>query len=870
MVTVLERPKGVILKRGQANFENTGFDSSLSPWVNDDQIASGDTLEYALESGRSVARSVAVSAQLQRYFYQAGSFYPGMYTFTFVINNRTNTADGGLIGITAIGSHDLGTWKVVSNNDAGFVTDVTVASNAGQYQVIEFTVRCYEMFPYFGFYIYRSGGGLTENIDIAIDSIGLSHEQCIDATITEEYGNSVNINSAGHGLSDGDYIYIESNIEDYNGFWPVQGIDGDNFTIEQYPDGPYVPYIVDANITYCPGVSTHGWSCVHLPIVYRLSNTRFPVNSEDTARTISSFTNDNGYVNLNLSGSLGTFEDLSFIKISNAPNSDFNGVYQIIDKLATNDVTINLSSSVTTNHDIVGATVQLYYSSYVINVNVYGGLNSSHQWSSQKPYELIATLQLVPDANNQVKFSIAESLKSQIETKSNLLGSTMPNDITQFTMFYIEYWESYDTSDGYVLSTTDGTVTIDQSTFEGVAVNAALPFKNIHSGYLSEYIMTNITAKFLTLFAIPVLFSCEDEECYQDISFLNEFELIEISLRQEYYSDGSIQATVDKVLGEIDRGLIRAQLDNPNCDYDRVDLTVLLTGINISSFTSYNNADIGGINWVSGVSSLDDSNVNSNYYYVPFFFQSGVTYTISYEITIAQTGSWDSSDFTASLSKSKSGAAIVQDSDNFSSDGAHSGSFSLTPDETHYGFLRLHHFFSILAHSGSATSELTIDSISVSFSDQEISETKQLDIDCNCANQNLRLMWLNYLDGFDYWNFTAEKDHTVNIEDSGETKTNIFPNWPKSYGEFANTIDKQTFRDSRDGMLVRAKNVTLSQLQGILHIRTSPLVQIVTSRKDTRTVIVDTDSFTSYADGDKTFTIQFNIKFTNRIPSQRI
>lgn len=133
-----------------------------------------------------------------------------------------------------------------------------------------------------------------------------------------------------------------------------------------------------------------------------------------------------------------------------------------------------------------------------------------------------------------------------------------------------------------------------------------------------------------------------------------------------------------------------------------------------------------------------------------------------------------------------------------------------------------------------------------------------------------QITFLNYLGGFEYFFFTAKKEYQVDVEETGETRENILPNWPNSWGENADTIDKQTFRKSRDSVIVRSQYLSLNQLNVLKSIRTSPLVQIMTTRTNRRTVIVDTDSFKVYDERDKLFSVQFKIKFTNNIPSQRV
>ena len=164
-----------------------------------------------------------------------------------------------------------------------------------------------------------------------------------------------------------------------------------------------------------------------------------------------------------------------------------------------------------------------------------------------------------------------------------------------------------------------------------------------------------------------------------------------------------------------------------------------------------------------------------------------------------------------------------------------------------------------------------VDNITISLTTSgAISEQKSIEVNCDCNNQCIYITWLNYLGGFDYWGFTAETDYAIDITNSGETNKNIFPSWPKSYGENADTIKKQTFRESSQRLFITSQDLTQDQADAISYIKTSPLVQIINSRTDRRTVIVDTDSFTKYTDNQKLITISFNIIFTDTIPSQKV
>lgn len=134
----------------------------------------------------------------------------------------------------------------------------------------------------------------------------------------------------------------------------------------------------------------------------------------------------------------------------------------------------------------------------------------------------------------------------------------------------------------------------------------------------------------------------------------------------------------------------------------------------------------------------------------------------------------------------------------------------------------------------------------------------------------LYITFLNYLGGFEYFFFTAEKEHQIEITETGTTRENIFPNYPKSWGENADTITKKTYTNANNKVVVRSQLLTADQREVLKYIKVSPVVQIVYSRTNRRTVIVDSDSFKIYDEGEKTFSIQFTITYTDEIPAQRL
>lgn len=698
----------------------------------------------------------------------------------------------------------------------------------------------------------------------------------IAARIDDAYGSpDATVYSVGHGLSDGNFVYIESDIEDYNGFFYVDSTGSDTFKIKQYSGGDYVQFIQDTDITYYVSTLSHGWSAVHLPITYRLSSDLYPTNTVDTTRNITSVTDSNGYSVIHLSGSLGSVvNSYDFVRITAPNDTELSRVYQILEFISPTVMIINLEYD--SGNNFTSATALKEYNNYNIIVRVYAGINSSHEWAAQKPYELAATLEFIPDENGEIFFSINEILKSYLETRNNLTLGTLPNNIDFWTNFYIETAESYDDSDGYAFGTYTSNYTSDQSNFEGTAVNADLEFKNLYSGYMSEYLMINSTAKFLTLFAIPVLFGCTDDypECYNEVTFIKDTS-VDIVLNKQYYSNGNAGLLEQETISG-DEGVYRVPIE-PNCSYDRVDVSLSFE----TESPTYFFTDIATFPTIAGLLGTQDWSLGQSVVVLtaggPGVLTSYIKY-FPYESLGDVYGSitWEHTVLSGSLTIFSNLFVVLMDADlNIVATQTISTGTGISSGTTTINLSASVNTYYIGMYTNSSSafsnqSRIFIDGINLIGETIELSETKEFKIDCGCSHQELRLTWLNNLGGFDYWNFTARKDHIIEIREAIETKKNILPQWPKSYGSNADTIRRQTARVSNNAYTIRSQYITQSEADALAYIKSSVLVQIINSRTDRRTVIVDADSFVIYPDGADLYSIAFNVSFTDDIPSQTV
>lgn len=132
------------------------------------------------------------------------------------------------------------------------------------------------------------------------------------------------------------------------------------------------------------------------------------------------------------------------------------------------------------------------------------------------------------------------------------------------------------------------------------------------------------------------------------------------------------------------------------------------------------------------------------------------------------------------------------------------------------------------------------------------------------------ITWLNYLGGFDYFLMLGQKEFDINITEVGETKQNIFPQWPNSWGENADTIDKKTFTNAREEIIFNSQYLTANQRDALKFVKISPVVQIVISRTDRRTILIDSDSFKVYHEKEDLWSLTFRGRFTNELATQRL
>lgn len=508
----------------------------------------------------------------------------------------------------------------------------------------------------------------------------------------------------GHSLSDGDYVYIESNLDAYNGYKYVDATAYDYFKIKDSQNGEFIPYYQDTEVTYYISVLQHGWQCVHLPIIYELQSNIWPNNiaeEEYTPTIIVSFENYNGYALLNLSVGMSSPQAYGYIELIAGYDALVNGPYQIVEVLQPWALVIDLAYDAA--YDFTGYHVVKYYNNYHVNIEVWAGLEPGHRWESLFHFALRTTLKLIPDSTGKVRFSIHEILKGYIRTRNNLTLNTLPNNTDFHTSFFIKYYEAYDVSDGEDITIEEGDVTEDD--FIGHATNSMLPFKSLDAGFMSDYVYP--AARWLTLFDRPVVMI----DYFFDLSFINQFIGADILIK----TGGTLTQTITNPGSGIIRVPLEFEAEGEYCIQAFAD-----GGNGTLELQDFANRDTGGPAWTTGAnpSVSITSGATSDLLFRSFIFAPGVEYTINVNFDVSGgggiTGTFRIKVFDSDFNE------LDSDSEIFAAGGNHNASSTFTAPEG----------ATILAFNSTIVSATrTVDINTVSYVTGEFAITEEICID---------------------------------------------------------------------------------------------------------------------------------------------
>lgn len=312
-----------------------------------------------------------------------------------------------------------------------------------------------------------------------------------------------------------------------------------------------------------------GWVASDLPIRYGIENDKWPVNTTDGIGTISSISDENGYARIALASTVGGFAEGSYVTISDATITGYNGVWRVTKSFGTTDFIIEAPYLGTDT-----GSLQRYYNNYHVVVNVYTGIRSGHTLHTERPMGLAGTLRIRPDGGNTANVDISSIVRKDLAPIDNhfcelTFSDGWSNDFNQWTQFYIEYAESYDVVNNGVLETYTSDFVLDKDSSDNAliysAAKAAQSFQYAQGKSMAEYVLNadnyDGAGKFMTQFEKPTYF-----EGYEyDLSIINDYKNEDITLANrmyilEYDSSGTLLATSTYDMPEQDEGVYRFNL----------------------------------------------------------------------------------------------------------------------------------------------------------------------------------------------------------------------------------------------------------------------------------------------------------------------
>lgn len=259
----------------------------------------------------------------------------------------------------------------------------------------------------------------------------------------------------------------------------------------------------------------------NLPVEYQITNTKWPLNSEDTARTPSAVSDASGFLQVSLSGSPSGYSVGDYIKVT----GNYAGVYQI--KSITNLLVFVLDTSYidSTPPD----SVQPYYKNYLTEIEVYTGIKAGHPHA--RTFEKIATIKQKPGSDNITRVNLAQYIKTEFVNTYDDTQASWPNDINAWTNFFIRFREVY---------TDSATSFVSDSTFTLYGINSAKQFGDANGAVMYNYILTDETyapqAQFMTVFT--KLYFAEES---QEVSLISDDGTFDIVVQK--YLEGALQST---------------------------------------------------------------------------------------------------------------------------------------------------------------------------------------------------------------------------------------------------------------------------------------------------------------------------------------
>ena len=622
-----------------------------------------------------------------------------------------------------------------------------------------------------------------------------------------------------------------------------------------------------------------------IPVVYKIENTKFPVNTEDAIEAILSVEDDDGFLKVSLVSSYESYQEQDWVELTDTSNPAYLGVWQILNV----DIYGNLTLSVP-YQGVTSGNVQRYYQNYFTILRLYVGIPPAHPKASENPMRLAATLYARPNSSNEALFNVSEIIRedyifdNQFCQQQDNAGEAV-NDLNAWVSVYVEYAESYD-------AVVDGEVVTEESTFQldtsaGTEQMTNPDFASGSSGWSETVSGFDWTFSGGIAVAIFSNLSGSSKEIYQNISVIaNETYLIQID-----YNRPEVDQITAKLL--IDGATVATQVEFSPAGSSSITYIYTPTSsatVQIGFKVEVDNTDVSGQEFELTLFSVKLEEIN--YYYLlngtpqfgyvygnnagAYSLATGVVPAkfltvfpqprlfpgFPYDLSIIIPQSFFDDIYLTVFYRVKeydfSGNQLSTDDINIPELGA--GVYRLPISEYPYSSDGKYLTVGVYENRNSVETEL--------------SEVVRINIDRNgCAIHNTYISFLNYLGAWEYFLFKASRTNTFQTPVNQEIQRDVFANWDTLFAGGATQFD-HIRKEGANKKTIYSQFVTKEERQVLIEwLRRSIKIMIYNEDAEDlnclsvpfwRTILLESIT-ESYTDIDKLFLLNFSYKETGEV-----
>lgn len=297
------------------------------------------------------------------------------------------------------------------------------------------------------------------------------------------------------------------------------------------------------------------WNAANLPMIYDISNTKWPTNTEDAQVNFIVVSDNDGFARF-ATGVAGIADVKGWVTISGS--TLYDGIHQVTGTTAAGLNYILNTPFIATDT----GQIQKYYQNYTLLIRVNAGIDPGHTHAATKPIELIGTIEQRPDSTTGITLvDVKKYVKNKLNFNYDESQASFPNDLNAWADFYIAVAERFDAVvDGLVVDS----VSVFTNDAEGVysdiiflkAAASSLPFGYPFGGNLGEYVIDDVPYFNIAKWMSDFLRAKIIDNSNFNVSIIAQQTPFDIEIK-EFDVSGTLILTTLETISDEDYGLYR-------------------------------------------------------------------------------------------------------------------------------------------------------------------------------------------------------------------------------------------------------------------------------------------------------------------------